>query len=331
MVKLGSLSATELRRRLRGDGVRIQTGPFVFCLRSALPEVADGVARLYDHTPLLGPGQYADFTVSLLPGQGLRRWIRPQACFNFDGQRIFEPLPQAHAYALLEWAMNWCVSAHAHQYLILHAAVLERGGRALVMPAPPGSGKSTLCAALALAGWRLLSDELALLDLDSGLFRPLCRPISLKNRSIDIIRARAPSAVFSQVADGTAKGRVAHLRVDATDVARMDVPARPGWVVFPRYEAGAATQLSALHRAGTAAELARNCFNIGVLAEPGFHALVDLVAASDCHGFRYSDLDEAISCFDQLAGGACVGAVGEPNVVQPPTADQATVSGPGSS
>ena len=300
MVRLGSLSASAIQRQLSGSGLRIRTGPFGFCLRSAIPDVAHGLARLYDHMPLLEEGQLADFTVSVLPGKGLRRWIRPQACFDFDGQRVFEPLPAAHAYALLEWAMNWCVSAHAHQFLIIHAAVLERGGRALVLPAPPGSGKSTLCAALSLSGWRLLSDELALLDLDTGLFQPLCRPISLKNRSIEIVRGLAPSAVFSRVVEGTAKGSVAHLRVSDDAVAEMDVPARPGWVVFPRYEAGAPTQLSGRHRASTVAELARNSFNIGVLAKPGFHALIDLVAASRCFDFRYSRLDEARACFDGL-------------------------------
>jgi predicted ATPase len=30
----------------------------------------------------------------------------------------------------------------------------------VILPAPPGSGKSTLCAALVTRGWRLLSDEL---------------------------------------------------------------------------------------------------------------------------------------------------------------------------
>lgn len=300
MVRLGSLSKPALESRLCGSGLRIRTGPFGFCLRSAMPEVGRGLARLYDHMPLLEDEQLADFTVSVLPGRGLRRWIRPQACFDFDGQRVFEPLPAEHAYALLEWAMNWCVSAHAHQFLIIHAAVLERGGRALVMPAPPGSGKSTLCAALSLSGWRLLSDELALLDLESGLFQPLCRPISLKNRSIDIVRGLAPSAVFSRVVDGTAKGSVAHMRVSDDAVRHMDVPARPGWVVFPRYEAGAPTQLSGRHRAGTVAELARNSFNISVLAKPGFHALIDLVSASRCFDFRYSRLDEARDCFDEL-------------------------------
>lgn len=301
MVTLASLAPPAVAARLRGEGLRIRTGPFGFCLRSPVPAVAEGLLRLYDHMPLLGPAELADFTVSVLPGRGLRRWVRPQACFEFDGQRIFEPLPEAHAYALLEWAMNWCISAHAHQFLIVHAAVLERGGRALVMPAPPGSGKSTLCAALALSGWRLLSDELALLDLSTGLVRPLCRPVSLKNRSIDIVRALSPASVFSRTVDGTTKGSVAHMRADDAAVAQMDLPARPGWVVFPRYADGASTELTARQRAATVIELSRNCFNIGVLGQPGFHALVDWVAASDCHDFRYSCLPEALDCFDQLA------------------------------
>lgn len=301
VARLSEIGIQAQRRRLHGDGLLLRTGPFIFRLQSPLPGVADGLARLYGHMPVADDDCFCDYSVVIRPGLGLRRWMRRQACFEFDGQRVFEPLPEAHAHALMEWAMNWCISAHAHQFLILHAAVLERGGTALIMPAPPGSGKSTLCAALALSGWRLLSDELALIDPDSGSVWPLCRPVSLKNRSIEVIRDFAPAAVFGPVAEGTAKGSVAHLRVRDADVARMDEPARPGWVVFPRYQAGAATTLSPRPRASTVVELARNAFNMPVLAERGFHALVDLVAASHCHDFCYSQLTEAVACFDALA------------------------------
>jgi serine kinase of HPr protein (carbohydrate metabolism regulator) len=53
------------------------------------------------------------------------------------------------------------------------------GGKGVLLSAVSGSGKSTLSAELALNGWRLLSDELALIDSEVKLV-PLTRPVSLK-------------------------------------------------------------------------------------------------------------------------------------------------------
>ena len=90
--------------------------------------------------------------------------------------------------------MNWCIAGHAHHYLMLHAAVLEKNGQAVILPGDPGAGKSTLTALLALSGWRLLSDEITLIDRDDGLIVPLARPVSLKNASIDVVRAFSSDA-----------------------------------------------------------------------------------------------------------------------------------------
>lgn len=302
MVTLRQLSRADLNDRLNGPGLGLRTGPFNFLLRSSHHLAAEGLAQMYAQMPLVDDEQFIDFSLDISRGRGLHRWFRRQACFLFDGQRVFEPLPAEHAYPLLEWAMNWCISSHAHQYLILHAAALERNGGVLVMPAPPGSGKSTLCAALVHSGWRLLSDELALVSLRDGRIWPLCRPVGLKNASIDVIRRFAPAAELSRVTLGTAKGSVAHMKAPTEHVAQMDLPAPPRWVVFPRYEAGAATALTPRPRATTVVELARNAFNVGVLAEAGFGALGDLVQASQCFDFRYSNLPEAMSSFETLAG-----------------------------
>ena len=298
---LGDRTAADVRQRLRGNGLLVRTGPFVFRLCSPHGLVSDGLHALYADYPLAADDTFADFTVTIDHGIGLRRWLRPQARFLFDGRGVFEPLPADQAYPLMEWAMNWCISAHAHQYLIVHAAVLERGGMALVMPAPPGSGKSTLCAALALSGWRLLSDELALLDLSNGLVWPLCRPISLKNRSIEIVRRFAPGAVLSEETHDTSKGTVAHMKVPREHVLRMDETALPAWVVFPRWQAGAAPQLAPRPKADAMMELGRNAFNYQMLGRAGFERLADLVSACDCYDFSYSRLDDAIAVFDRLA------------------------------
>lgn len=283
-----------------GVGLVLGVGPFSFRIKSPINSVLDGVHRLYSDYPLLRADQFADFEVTVATGRGARRWYRPQAVFRFDGSEPFLPLPLTHAYPLLEWGMNWCVSMHVQQYLLLHAAVVEKHGLAMILPAPPGSGKSTLCAGLIHRGWRLLSDEMALIALQGDLVTPFGRPVSLKNQSIDIIKAYAPEAAFSPTVRDTHKGNVALLKVPTDQVARIADPARPRWVVFPKYVAGAQASLVPRSKAHSMLELGRNSFNYMVLGRAGFDSLSRVIDACDCYDFQYSLLDDAVAAFEQM-------------------------------
>jgi len=301
MLTVASLAPAALRARLAGDGLRLRTGRFSVRLQADMPSVAAGIGQLYADYPLLQDSDFADFHLHLKRPRSARRWLRPQVRLHCDGYEMFQPMPLQHAFPMFEWGLNWCVSSRAHRYLIVHAAVLERQGRAVILPAPPGSGKSTLTAALCgKGGWRLLSDELTLLELDTGLLVPNPRPISLKNASIDIIRAYVPDAVLSTPVHDTTKGTVAHMRAPGAAVARAADCARPAWIVFPHYSAGAATTLEPLARAATFMELAGNSFNYSVLGAAGFDALGRLIEQAAGFRFRYSALDEALDTFARL-------------------------------
>jgi len=301
MLTVADLPRRELGARLAGPGLVLRTGPFASRIRSDIPQLRDGIALLYADYPLDDPGGFADFQLSLRRSGGVRRWLHQQVHFDHDGVQPFKPLPLAQAFPMFEWVMNWCVSHRAHRYLIIHAAVLELHGRALILPAPPGSGKSTLCAALVTRGWRLLSDEMTLVRLDDGMLVPLPRPVSLKNASIDVIRAFAPGAVLSPAVDNTNKGTIAHLKPPGASIARAAEPAQPAFIVFPRFEAGAATSLAALPKARAFMRVAENAFNYQVLGAAGFAALGALIDATNQYEFRYSQLDEAIALFARLA------------------------------
>jgi len=304
MPQLAGLTRAELARRLRQEGLVLRTGPFATRIRSDIPALAEGLVRLYADYQVEASADFADFQLNLMRSRGWRRWFRPQARFDFDGFAPFTPLPQEQALAMFEWVMNWCVSNHAHGYLIVHAAVVEKNGGAIILPAPPGSGKSTLCAALVMRGWRLLSDELALVRRSDGLLAPLARPVSLKNASLDVIRAFAPDARFGPQVHGTAKGTVGHLVAPAASVARAAEPARALRVVFPRYEAGAATSMEPVAKARTFMRLADNAFNYALLGRDGFEVLGRLVDGCEGSDFTYSSLDEAVALFDALAAAA---------------------------
>jgi len=158
------LSLRDLLGLLGGPGLNLRTGLFVNRIFSTIPSVGEGLRLLYADYPLSEANGFADFYVHLDRPRGLRRWFHPQVQFRFDVATPFKPLPLQHAFPMLEWGLNWCISSHCHQYLVIHAAVVEKDGHAMILPAPPGSGKSTLCAGLVARGWRLLSDELTLID-----------------------------------------------------------------------------------------------------------------------------------------------------------------------
>ena len=298
----GELSAAEFTERLAHPGITLDTGAFSIQLQaSAIDGLGQDLHFLYADCPVVPDGEIVDFRVALRRPSGLRRWWRPQVRILFDGASLVEPMPLAVALPALEWGLNWAIAAHAHHHVMIHAAVLERDGRAVVLPGTPGAGKSTLCAGLAHRGWRLLSDEFALLRPADGLLVPWPRPISLKNASIDVIRAFAPDARLGRSVPDTAKGTVALLRPPPESRRRMRETAEPAWLVFPGYRAGEPARLTALSRARAFHRLAQMSFNYAMLGAPGFETLRRMVGACDTFEFTYGELKEAVELFGALA------------------------------
>lgn len=300
-MRLGELTPQQLAARLRGAGLRLSTGPFVFSISSPLSSIAESLLKLYRDFPIAGEREFVDFHVRIQLSSGIRRLFRPQSIFDVDGFVPFKPLPGKQAFALLEWGMNWCIYSHAHQFLIIHGAVLERNGYALLMPAPSGSGKSTLCAALMCSGWRLLSDELILVNPKTGTIHPLCRPVSLKNQSIEILRNFAPDAVLSEPIPDTSKGTVAHMRPTSSSVNNIGTVAIPRRVIFPRYCAGSDTTLTALKRSSVFMSLVENAFNYSLLGQLGFDSMSRLVEAIDGFSVEYSSLEDVVTRLNDMA------------------------------
>lgn len=303
-MKLVDLPGAELERLLRRGELLLDLAPFVARICSDVESAARDIASMYGEFEIRSPDTFADFHIRVAREPGLRRWYRPQARFYFDGQPAFAPLPADQAFPMIEWGLNWCVAAHAHQFLIIHAAVIEKRGRAAVLPAPPGSGKSTLCAGLVQRGWRLLSDELALVDLQTGLVRGMARPVNLKNASIAVLRSFAPEAVMTPPVPDTLKGTVSLMQPPRASVLARREPAVPAWVVLPKYVRGSAAVLEPHSRARTFLLMAEQSFNYDIHGLRGFEAVSTLIDRCASLQFTYGDLHDAARVFDELAAGA---------------------------
>jgi HprK-related kinase A len=170
----------------------------------------------------------------------------------------FLPLPASQAFAMLEWGLNWCVSSHCHQYLIVHARRSRDTAQRSSCPGRPDQARALRAGR---RGLRLLSDELTLLEFPTGNVVPLPRPVSLKHASIDALRQFSPGATIGAPVHDTVKGSVAHMKPPTESVHRATEAARPRWIALPRYERGAAARLVALSKARTFMHLADNAFN----------------------------------------------------------------------
>jgi HprK-related kinase A len=301
-VKVYEIPPDGLLRSLAQDGITLRTGPFLFRIRTSLADVAKGIGTLYRDYDVVA-NAVAHFRVSVRSAEGPRRYFRPQVAFEFDGDFPFYPFPRTMAIPLFEWGMNYCVSASCTDYLILHSAVVERDGRAVLLAGPSGSGKSTLCAALVIEGWRLLSDEMALIHLRDLRVHPFPRPVGLKDQSLEVIHNAFPNAITGPVAHDQKRGRIGYLLPPAESVERFLEPVSVSAVVFLSFSAGSKdTRLESVTRPDALLRLVDQSFNYSNLGAAGFQAMADLVERRPAHALHYGTLDGAAACLRRLVG-----------------------------
>lgn len=299
--RAGQLSDSAWSGRLAGPGVGLRVGPFDLHLRVAIDVLHAPLRDLYQDHPLLHGDRVYSCRADLRHVWHLTPRPGRRVRFSVDGLTAHEDMPAGQGLAVLEWGINLAIAMRFHCFLMLHAAVLERGGRALLMPAQPGHGKTTLCAALSQRGWRLFSDEFGLVRPGTAEMVPVPRPMPLKNESIEVMRRFAPGAVFGPVIPRTRKGTIVHLKPPAESVARAEETAPAGWVVFPRWKAGVPTRFEELPIAEGFMQLAVNAFNYELLGEQGFTTISQLLGGARCFRLEYSDLEEAVGLLSRLA------------------------------
>jgi len=278
----------------------VRTSPFSFKVSSRFPSVIKNLSTLYPASLLSTLGT-ADFNVSIdMPYVSTIPLFR-RALFTLDGFAPFTRGPSNHSHALLEWGMNWCVSKYGADRLIIHAACVAKKHKAILLSGDSGSGKSTLSCALMNESYRLLTDELTLVNLEDSSVTPFVRPISLKDKAIDVIQRRYPFAVMGLVAHNTHKGTVSHCRPSDLSWSTMMEPAEIRGIVFPKYSASTTDiEVSRISSLDSFMKLLEQAFNIHILGSKAIHILQQICERTPAYEITYSDTQRAIDFVNEL-------------------------------
>ncbi len=277
---------------------QLRIGPVGFRIGADWAAPIAQLRALYADYPAPDDG-IPDFSVWLFAARPWRRVVRPAVVLG--GDYVLPdaaPLPLAQGLLAAEMAMNLQMALGQRRYLLLHASVVEKNGRALLMTGESGSGKSTLAALLSARGWRLMGDEFALIDPATGLVHAFPRLVSLKNAAIGVVERALPGARFGPLLAGTPKGDIRHMVPDAAAIAAMDVPALPSLLLFPRF--GAAAAVRDVAPGEVFVRLTQASTNYVALGEAGFGALATLVKSVPARAIDYPDTASAVAAVDRL-------------------------------
>lgn len=273
--------------------ITLRVGPVGFRVGSDWHAPIAALDALYRDYPR---PEFADYNVRLEAVSPLRRWFRPSVRVVGDyWLSDASPLPLAQGLLAAEMGMNLQVALGHRRHLLLHAAVVARDDRAILMSGVSGAGKSTLALMLSQRGWRFLGDEFAMIDPDTGLAHPFPRPVSLKNESLALI----PDGYrVGPLLTGTPKGDVRHVAPPASAIAAMERPARPVLLVFPRF--GFPSALSGLAPTETFVRLTQASTNYVAMGESGFRALTRLRAEVPAVTLDYPDGEAGVAAIEAL-------------------------------
>jgi HprK-related kinase A len=292
LMPLGEFAPSLVENSLRSSGICIAIGTFVCRVYSDTGLLSEPLLRLYSSYPASIDSNFlVDFEIDV---RSIRSRHGREAEFRWEGKSPFPPLPLSQTHPLFEWGLNWAIATLSGSDIVVHSAVVEKNGVALALPGDPGAGKSTLCAMLALSDWRLLSDELTIIDRQTLKVRPIPRPISLKDQSIRLIKARFPDVYLTEPISETRKGDIAYAKPDDRAVLDSDLQVPIGIIIFPQYQADAALEVTPISRAYALAQLLDNTFNVGLLGKEGFADAANALTNAKCFEVTYSSFDELL-------------------------------------
>ena len=98
----------------------IELSPFTISVTSDISLVKTNLETLYPDSIFLDENKnhLIDYHVSSNFSSLIRKFIKPQSVFAHDGFEPFMGLPLNHAYASLEWGINYVVATNALEYTL---------------------------------------------------------------------------------------------------------------------------------------------------------------------------------------------------------------------
>jgi hypothetical protein len=287
------------------ETLSLQLLSFTVEVTSNCPEVLDRIVHLY---PAVSEAAPPPFHPSVR--KSTTRFAIVKTCAETgrdefelwrDRSKLRSVASAADALIDLDFGIYATAVPNLAEYVLVHAGVVASSTGAIVFPGVSRIGKSTLTAALCLAGFRCLSDELAIVDPQSFGVYPLRKPIRLREGGYNALLAAGFAVPPSPVehTDPRDGHTLRYLVARGPDAVQMSVPVT--CVLSLERRPGEPATLRPKPRALVLAELAERSFNLSHHGIRAMETWARLLEGAACYTLVYDDLREAVATIKALA------------------------------
>ena len=214
-----------------------------------------------------------------------------------DGEQLAAPTTGSRALGALHWHLNRRIVATSQRPALVHAGAVEKEGHGVLIVGASGLGKTTASAALAMAGFGYLTDDITAVRTDGAIVGAQ-KPVGLRAPSIEVLgleRERLQSPPLGYRPGGDAQQFVAASSLGA----RVAASAEPGMIVFLSRDVPPGDAVL-LRRSQSLARLTEYAFDFG--GAGAFEALAELVRGSTCWELGRSTPAELVDFLTKTRG-----------------------------
>ena len=225
---------------------------------------------------------------------------RPQIVSLYaDGERIASGRYPRELLGGLTWHINQSViGTSVDRYLLMHAAAGTLAGVTVVLAADMESGKTTTMAGLLRSGFDYVTDEAVAIDPATGLVAPFPKTLSVDPGSWPLFPECAPLDLTTREVARVRQWLVEPHQLGARTAAGP--VSTPEIVLFPKYVAGARTEVLPVSAGEAVHEMCRMSFEFSRHPGRNLDAAAAVATRATCARLRIGDLDEAVELVHEL-------------------------------
>lgn len=269
---------------------------FFIAIESDIDLVSDILGQIYPAAVVskkgAGYGEKTDIQFRVVKSSGHEKKYT-----IYDCQReMFSSKQKDSVLSELEWLFTNAVLSHLSFFLQLHAGGVVVNNRAMLIVADHGTGKTTLVSSLLLKGYKCLSDDIILVDPDSGHFHSFLRAFKISSRLTGYIAERQ-NKTFMKVTD---KKKFCRINPEKISKDLFSNASKAGWIIFLKKNRSAECKLRPIGQCEAFTSLLQNSFNMEDHGYKGIETIANMVESSRCYEMNRGNVEEATELLSNM-------------------------------